>query len=70
MTPLTQRYLHNPPETYGDCYRACIASLLDLGLDDVPHFYDRITLGMDGCDAACQKAHNATIDFLNTYAWL
>ena len=27
---------HNPPETYGDCLRACIASILDR--DDVPHF--------------------------------
>lgn len=29
---------HNPPESYGDCVRACIASILDR--DDVPHYYD------------------------------
>lgn len=24
----------------GDCHRACIASLLELPIEDVPHFYD------------------------------
>lgn len=28
-----------PIDQLGNCYPACIASLLDLGLDDVPHFY-------------------------------
>lgn len=27
---------HNPPFSYGDCLRACVATLLDR--DDVPHF--------------------------------
>lgn len=39
MKPLQQRFKHNPDEgVYGDCHRACIASLLELELDDVPHF--------------------------------
>lgn len=29
-----------PPGTIGDCHRACIASLLELDAEDVPHFYD------------------------------
>lgn len=30
---------HNPPDTYGDCLRACIASLLNADeVSDVPHF--------------------------------
>ena len=39
MKPVHQRY-HNDPEAneFGDCLRACVASVLDLGLDDVPHF--------------------------------
>lgn len=35
---------HRPPDAYADCFRACIASILDLGSPDVPHFYH------DGCD--------------------
>lgn len=37
---------HNPPESYGDCFRTCIACLLDY--DDpleVPHFVDGINEG-------------------------
>lgn len=33
-----QEFLHNPPETYGDCHRAALASILELDLHDVPHF--------------------------------
>lgn len=30
---------HNPPDTYGDCLRAAIASILDIDkTTDVPHF--------------------------------
>lgn len=36
---------HNPPETYGDCIRACIASILNLETLEVPHFYH------DNCEA-------------------
>ena len=38
MTPVKQEFRHNPPETYGDCHRAAMASLLDLPLYAVPHF--------------------------------
>lgn len=41
MTPLKQRNHHRPDEgIYGDCHRAAIASILELPLDDVPHFCD------------------------------
>lgn len=41
MKPLQQRFLHKPDDgVYGDCHRACIASLLELALDEVPHFGD------------------------------
>jgi hypothetical protein len=41
VTPVKQRNKHRPKEgVWGDCHRACIASLLDLPLDDVPHFGD------------------------------
>lgn len=44
MTPCFCRVKHNPPETYGDCWRACIATMLDIERpEDVPHFAE------DGC---------------------
>lgn len=41
MTPVKQRFLHRPDEgQFGDCHRAAVASVLDLPLDEVPHFYE------------------------------
>ena len=31
---------HNPPHSYGDCHRACFATILGLPMEDVPHFYE------------------------------
>lgn len=39
MQPIHCKVGHNPPESYGDCLRACVASLLELSADEVPHFY-------------------------------
>jgi len=33
-----QRFLHNPPLTYGDCQRTCFACLLDMEPEDIPNF--------------------------------
>jgi hypothetical protein len=38
MTPRKQLYRHNPPETYGDGARTCIACLLDVAPEEVPNF--------------------------------
>lgn len=41
MTPVDQLRHHNPEDgSYGDCMRACIASLLDRRSSEVPHFFD------------------------------
>lgn len=43
MTPVTQTYFYGGNEdgvTRGNCWQACLASILDLPLDDVPHFVD------------------------------
>lgn len=40
MTPRMCQVRHAPPERYGDCLRACIASLLNMEPVDVPHFAD------------------------------
>lgn len=36
MKPVNCIVKHNPPESYGDCLRACVASVIER--DDVPHF--------------------------------
>lgn len=39
MTPVFCRVKHDPEAgTYGDCLRACVASMLDLDPEQVPHF--------------------------------
>jgi hypothetical protein len=39
VTPVDQQYLQgNPQGISGDCVRACVASILDMPLTDVPHF--------------------------------
>lgn len=41
MKPVDQTILHDPENNvYGDCQRACIASLLELEISDVPHFFE------------------------------
>ena len=40
MTPEICTVKHDPANgTYGDCVRACVASILDLDSEAVPHFY-------------------------------
>lgn len=46
MIPSQCMVKHDPPNSYGDCLRACVASLLELGTCDVPHFLH------DGCSGA------------------
>lgn len=44
MTPCLCRVKHDPPNSYGDCWRACIATIMDIARpEDVPHFAE------DGC---------------------
>lgn len=38
MIPRNCHVKHNPPQSYGDCIRACLATMLNR--DDVPHLYD------------------------------
>jgi hypothetical protein len=46
MTPVHCRVKHDPENgTYGDCMRACVATIMDVADgDEVPHFYH------DNCD--------------------
>jgi|GEM_PF-827209 hypothetical protein len=38
MIPVYQELLHDPEKENGDCFRACVATLLGLTLEQVPHF--------------------------------
>lgn len=40
MKPVFQTKKHNPPETFGNCYAACYASILEVPIEDVPPFED------------------------------
>lgn len=44
MTPALCRVKHQPPTSYGDCVRACVATVMDLDTEQVPHFVH------DGCN--------------------
>ena len=63
MTPVTQTRFFNPNgspgETRGDCWAACLASLLDLPIGDVPHFVQNdVDGGVDWMVATYQWLHD------------
>jgi hypothetical protein len=47
MIPKMMTINHDPPHSYGDCFRACIASILEIEPTDIPHPYEG---GEDGWD--------------------
>lgn len=57
---------HNPPESYGDCFRAALASVLGVDAQHVPHFLeDGITVGwLDRLRAWCfaRGLYHITLD--------
>lgn len=60
MSPVDQIILHDPDNgQYGDCMRACVASLLDLPPLAVPHFFE------GGCDNA--EFDRRVADFLELH---
>lgn len=50
MTPVNQR-------TRDDCFRACVASILNLRYEDVPHFMDGIATGAELPPAVTARIH-------------
>lgn len=49
MTPHKQLITHAPEQgQFGDCFRTCIAVVLDLEPAQVPHFYETGTFDGDG----------------------
>ena len=58
MTPVQCRVSHDPSrDQYGDCLRACIATVLDLDADEVPHFAD---MG---------RSSDAAFKLMRSWAW-
>lgn len=61
MTPTLSLVKHDPPNSYGDCVRACVASILNMPAELVPHFYH------DGCDGVegtrRMRAYLATLGY-------
>lgn len=48
-----QKYEHDPKNgVYGDCYRTCVAMILDMDRDDVPHFSKLALLNPEGPSAS------------------
>lgn len=52
MKPQKQLLRHNPPASYGDCFRTAIAIVLDMDATEVPHFMDGAVSGEEGAAAA------------------
>lgn len=44
------------PGEFGDCWRACIATILDLCTSDVPHFFALAGAGTAGPEVNCNAA--------------
>lgn len=66
MIEQKQLFLHKPndPEnrTIGDCWRTCIACILDIHPDKIPHFYEE--LWTDGKEPIVLKVHEKTNEWL------
>lgn len=58
MIPVEQRQLYVPDESTGDCWKCCIASILELPYEDVPHFVEQEERG------EVESWWNETIGFL------
>lgn len=62
MIPVEQRELTDiERDIVGDCWKACIASILEVPLEAVPHFFQREQ------DGETQSGWNETLHFLRDY---
>jgi hypothetical protein len=66
MKPQLQSIRGNDPERalFGDCHRTCIAMILDLDRDEVPHFMAECPPGLPPDDPRSQAAEQAERDWL------
>jgi hypothetical protein len=65
VRPQLQRYGHNEADgTFGDCHRTCIAMILDLDRDEVPHFMHGVPNTADAEAPESQAAERAEREWL------
>jgi hypothetical protein len=64
VIPVEQRQLFVPDESTGDCWKCCIASVLELPYEDVPHFAEMEEAG------TVQSYWNTTQEFLRPRGFL
>jgi len=62
MTPQDQEFINIAGQQYGDCMRACVASLLDLPIAEVPHF-------LRDADGDPQKFWSGVLEFTKARGW-
>lgn len=65
MKPVYMTVTHDPPNSYGDCFRCCVASILEVNVEEVPHPYA-------GGAVEWEHRYQHMVDYLrNTYGvWL
>lgn len=65
MKPQMQKYLFgNPEQVVGDCHRTCIAMLLNMDRDDVPHFMEGVPYNATADDPRSKAAERAEAAWL------
>lgn len=67
MQQVYQSKKHNPPESHGNCFAACFASILEISIDEVPPFEDLPGFD-DGKSEAWLKVLNAWLKAHGLYA--
>ena len=67
MIPITQLNRHDPDNgIWGDCWSTCIASILEVPREDVPHFYDKGRSGVAGRNLARKWLKERGLTILST----
>jgi hypothetical protein len=66
MRPQRQRYTRNNATAgeFGDCHRTCIAMILNMHRDDVPHFMDGVDPDTPAGDPAWKRCVDAEVNWL------
>lgn len=65
MRPQLQAHSGGEGGPYGDCHRTCIAMILDMDRDEVPHFMAEVPPNAPVDDPACVAAEEAERDWLS-----
>lgn len=64
MRPQLQQYAAHGGAQLGDCHRTCIAMILDLDRDEVPHFMANVPHEADAESPECKAAEEAEREWM------